>query len=183
MIRFAVVIWEVQPVHRAFRCFFNYCSTVSIRYAYGCHIAWKSSSKLACINVTTEKLSNPFYINVSYFVQIKWMQPWALSCFSDLTLSQEFQPMAAQLSMKAALPLAKILATVSCHSCKTGSLTCPETHIKPLTYQWHQCSEDTPELCHFFRMLSRRSDVGDVCKYDIVSNQVYVQVTYFFKIH
>ena len=35
----------------------------------------------------------------------------ALSYYSDLTLSQEFQPMAAQLSKKAALPLAKILAT------------------------------------------------------------------------
>ena len=32
----------------------------------------------------------------------------ALSFCSDLTLSQEFQPMAAQLSIKAALPLAKI---------------------------------------------------------------------------
>ena len=45
---------------------------------------------------------------------------WALSYYSDLTLSQEFQPMAAQLSMKAALPLAKILATASCRSSKTG---------------------------------------------------------------
>ena len=36
-----------------------------------------------------------------------------LSDYSDLTLSQEFQPMTAQLSMKAALPLAKILATAS----------------------------------------------------------------------
>ena len=31
-----------------------------------------------------------------------------MSFCSDLTLSQEFQPMAAQLSIKAALPLAKI---------------------------------------------------------------------------
>ena len=37
---------------------------------------------------------------------------WALSYYSDLTLSQSFQPMVAQLSKKAALPLAKILATV-----------------------------------------------------------------------
>ena len=43
----------------------------------------------------------------------------ALSFYSDLTLSQGFQPMAAQLSMKAALPLAKILATESCRSSKT----------------------------------------------------------------
>ena len=45
---------------------------------------------------------------------------WALSYYSDRTLSQEFEPMAAQLSMKAALPLAKILAIASCRSCKTG---------------------------------------------------------------
>ena len=44
----------------------------------------------------------------------------ALSYCSDLTLSQSFQPMAAQLSKKAALPLAKILATASCRSNKTG---------------------------------------------------------------
>ena len=37
-----------------------------------------------------------------------------------LTLSQEFQPMAAQLSMKTALPLTKILATASCRSSKTA---------------------------------------------------------------
>ena len=52
-----------------------------------------------------------------------WRHTWtyrALSYYSDLTLSQSFQPMAAQLSKKAALPLAKILATVSSHSNKTG---------------------------------------------------------------
>ena len=46
--------------------------------------------------------------------------PWALSHYSDLTLSQEFQPTAAQLSMKAALPLAKLLATASDRCSKTG---------------------------------------------------------------
>ena len=45
---------------------------------------------------------------------------WALSHYSDLTLSQSFQPMAAQLSKKAALPLAKILATAPCRRSKTG---------------------------------------------------------------
>ena len=44
----------------------------------------------------------------------------ALSYYSDLTVSQEFRPMAAQLSMKAALPSAKILATASCRCSKTG---------------------------------------------------------------
>ena len=47
------------------------------------------------------------------------LYPRALSYYSDLTLSQEFQPMAAQLSMKAALPLVKILVTASCRSSKT----------------------------------------------------------------
>ena len=54
--------------------------------------------------------------------------------YSDLTLSQAFQPMAAQLSMKAAPPLAKILATASLthlwcvvafrHVCATPRLGC-----------------------------------------------------------
>ena len=39
---------------------------------------------------------------------------------SELTLSQEFQPMAEQLSMKAALPLAKNLVTASWRSSDTG---------------------------------------------------------------
>ena len=48
------------------------------------------------------------------------LRPWALSYNSVPTLSQAFQPMAAQLSKKAALPLAKILATAACHSSETG---------------------------------------------------------------
>ena len=40
--------------------------------------------------------------------------------YSNLMLSQEFQLMAAQLSMKAAVPLAKTLATASRRSRKTG---------------------------------------------------------------
>ena len=49
----------------------------------------------------------------------------ALSYHSDLMLLQSFQPMAAQLSKKAALPLAKIFVTGSCRSSKTG----PRTHL------------------------------------------------------
>ena len=45
---------------------------------------------------------------------------WALSYHSDLTLSQELQPMAAQFWKKAGPPLVKILATSSCRSSKTG---------------------------------------------------------------
>ena len=51
------------------------------------------------------------------------IQACALSYYSNLTLSQTFQPMGAQLSKKAALPLAKILATTSCRSTKTGPWT------------------------------------------------------------
>ena len=53
---------------------------------------------------------------------------------SDLTLSQEFQPMAAQLSMKAALPLAKILVT-----------SCRSSNIRP----WPSACK---VLCTIFRM-------------------------------
>ena len=49
---------------------------------------------------------------------ILWLWFRALSYYSDLTLSQSFQPMGAQLSKKAALPLAKIIATASCRSGK-----------------------------------------------------------------
>ena len=44
----------------------------------------------------------------------------ALSYYCDMTLSQEFKPMGAQLSLKAALPLVGILATASDRCSKTG---------------------------------------------------------------
>ena len=44
----------------------------------------------------------------------------ALHYYNDLKLSRKFQPMAAQLSMKAAPPLAKILVTASCCRGNTG---------------------------------------------------------------
>ena len=48
----------------------------------------------------------------------------------DLTLLQEFQPMAAQLSMEAVLPLANIIVTVSCRSSKAGPwATMNQTYI------------------------------------------------------
>ena len=49
------------------------------------------------------RMAAPQWIRIPHWVT------WALSYYSDMTLSQEFQPMAAQLSMKAALPLAKFL--------------------------------------------------------------------------
>ena len=51
----------------------------------------------------------------------KTPRTWALNYYGDMTLSQTFQPMATQLSMKAVLPLAKGLATASCRSSNTGS--------------------------------------------------------------
>ena len=44
----------------------------------------------------------------------------ALYYYTDLTLLQSFQPMAAQLLKKAALPLAKNFVTASCRSSNTG---------------------------------------------------------------
>ena len=63
---------------------------------------------------------------------IKALHYWAVSYYSELMLSQEFQTMTAQLSMKAALPLAKILATVSCRSRKTG----PWSYGRETTCHW-----------------------------------------------
>ena len=68
--------------------------------------------------------------------------PWALSYYSDRTLSQGFQLMAAQLSMKAALPLAKILVTASCRSSKTGPslLTLHRQFITSITIILNVCN-------------------------------------------
>ena len=54
----------------------------------------------------------------------------ALSYYCDMALSQEFLPMGAQVSLKALLPLAEILATASDRCSKTGPrfTNCP-THI------------------------------------------------------
>ena len=48
---------------------------------------------------------------------------WAMSYYCDTTLSQEFQPMEQQLSLEAALPLAKRFATASDRCSKTGPST------------------------------------------------------------
>ena len=68
-----------------------------------------------------------------------WCVARALSYNNDLTLSQSFQPMVAQLSKKAALPLAKIIATTSCRNSKTGPrITTPATATCPICYEWHK---------------------------------------------
>ena len=48
-----------------------------------------------------------------------YVRIWALSYFCDMTLSQEFKPMGAQLSLKASLPLAERIATASDRCSKT----------------------------------------------------------------
>ena len=53
---------------------------------------------------------------------------WALYCHNALAQLHSFQPMAAQLSLKTALPLAKSLATVSCPSNNTGPWLTPYTY-------------------------------------------------------
>ena len=60
------------------------------------------------------------YPSTTTFNQCIYNGPMALSYYSDLMLSQAFQPMVAQLSKKAALPLAKIVATASCWCSNTG---------------------------------------------------------------
>ena len=63
---------------------------------------------------------------------IYWGYCWhrVLSYYSDMTLSQSVQPMGAQLSKKAVLPLAKILTTASCRNSKTG----PRSHLIPFDH-------------------------------------------------
>ena len=75
--------------------------------------------------------------------------PRALSYYSDMTLSQEFQPMAAQLSMKAALPLAKILATASDRCSKTGPCCSspPETHISTASPELESSALVSCDIC------------------------------------
>ena len=48
------------------------------------------------------------------------MAPMVLSYYCDMTLSQEFYPMEAQLSLKAALPMTERLATAEDRCSKTG---------------------------------------------------------------
>ena len=60
----------------------------------------------------------------------KYVESTALYYYSDLTLSQEFQPMAAQLSMEAALPLARILVTASCCNSNTEPRVRPRVPCK-----------------------------------------------------
>ena len=90
-------------------------------------ITWTNidlSSKVLCgIHLTCIPAShelNSYHVHGDYTFKITTTYPRALSYNSDLMLSQSFQPMVAQLSKKAALPLAKILATTSCRSSKTG---------------------------------------------------------------
>ena len=54
------------------------------------------------------------------------LQAWALYYLCDITLSQEFSPMGAQLSLKTVLQMAEILATASnlCNNTGPGSHFC-----------------------------------------------------------
>ena len=84
--------------------------------------------------------------------------------YCDLAHPQEFQPMPAQLSMKAALPLAKILATASCRSSNIGHWfsaamplqnECMEAQITYyrclLTYNQHDIITDTTTVTLFLK--------------------------------
>ena len=88
-------------------------------FAYGgiCINPYKRKNSINCRNLLILE-----FIFICYILKGAQhiLETWARSHYSDLTLSQEFQPTAAQLSMKAALPLAKILATASCLCSKRG---------------------------------------------------------------
>ena len=100
----------------------------------------------------------------------KGQQYRALSYYSDLTLSQEFQPMAAQLSMKAALPLAKILVTASCCSSKTGSRTLMFSLLNWTNWwfetPWH--SRDIT-LTKFYRIVSPHPNFNLIYSHNLQS--------------
>ena len=69
-----------------------------------------------------KKSAHAIAISLSLKMSSNWLtkpSPWALSYYNDLTLSHSFELIVPQLSKKAALPLAKILATASCCSSKT----------------------------------------------------------------
>ena len=70
--------------------------------------SWKTRSQLSCT------------FNSMVADDVSRQGTRVLSYYSDLPLLQAFQPMSAQLSKKAVLLLAKILATASCRSIKTG---------------------------------------------------------------
>ena len=62
------------------------------------------------------------------------LMPWTLYYNSNLTLSLSFQPMPAQRSMKAPLPLAKSLATMSSHCSNAGPRLLPSYgHQRPMS--------------------------------------------------
>ena len=93
-------IYRYRKIHIDYRSKFLYRFISSISIIYG--------------NTSAKQVNPSWWIGKS--------QPQALSYNSELTLSQSFQPMAAQLSKKAALPLAKILVTGSCqNSTSNGS--------------------------------------------------------------
>ena len=81
--------------------------------------------------------------------------PIGLKSRDSVILSQSFQPMAAQLSLKAALPLAKSLVTSSYHSNNPGSwLRCARGAVLILT----PCTRNGKRLCdgHIFKSTSLR---------------------------
>ena len=121
----AVLLISVTIVHIVRQIFENWSGLPNVRV--------KSSTKKTPNpdGVTSQRVSNVGSVSMSWRHYVifgahdkEYIIGWALSYYSDLTLSQKFQPVAAQLSMKAAPPLTKILATASCRNSKTGSKPC-----------------------------------------------------------
>ena len=129
--------WVVAPcIHTIYRKFVkNFKFDHTLLSLWSIHMCALLPSCISIVTIavvqrkvvdTSVILVSPWSLRRHTFEQddvIKWKhfpRYWALSYYTDLTLSQTFQPMTAQLSQKAALPLAKILATASGRSSKTG---------------------------------------------------------------
>ena len=113
-----ITLWYYSTSIVDYKCNVLY-KTGPIQCTFNQHYGYWWSGALAPGHQYPQCWVNIILVEVIYWGSNQG-QGRALSYYSDLTLSQEFQPMAAQLSMKAALPLAKILATASCRSSKTG---------------------------------------------------------------
>ena len=87
--------------------------TIARNQSFDCSFANKS---------ILEGMGYFFHLQLRPYNQTYEIDSWTLYYYSDLTLSQSFQPMATQLSLKSALPLAKSLTTASCRSSNTGLL-------------------------------------------------------------
>ena len=142
-------------IHGCFLC--RYCATGWFWWISGLRAVamWSSSSftKIGHLDQHDSWESGSFH---SVPAWENWMLthhsnwcPRILSYYCDMTLLQEFQPMGAQLSLKAVLPLAERLATVSDHCNKTGPCS-----ASPVVCCYAVCEHMHPCIESFFMIMS-----------------------------